>query len=685
MGFFSSLFKTTTTAISIITKPIVSTTISVVETVTEPIVDVTTTVIDTITEPIKTVIEPIVESTEYFVAPMINTMDSLTHTQENIDKLTSMFVTFNTTMQTAIQMNEKQLQTILHLSSDIGTMADRIGDMSDRIIITQQIQSPNFVASENNAIAFISLATSNTTTLSVNNDALNVIPDITSSMTSTTNSMFQASIDAFEGVTSMISPLSTPTLPWITSLSNETSIGTMLLSMSQTMQSMMSLSTQYANTVIQLTHDIGTMAQRIGDMSDRIIETKELQDENFIATEENFLTAVGMIAAPSDDGEMNTLPDSTAIISMDDVAPATTINPDPVDRTSGFETILSASDAIGQLADGIGSTADLMVDRNINPEAYIATALNSTDGVLNLDNTSITQMTSEFNTLISRMSLSILTAGSALDAMVAMFDSANEIIRTMITINERFVNTVLALSDDIGTMADRIGDMSDRIVETQGILSPTYQGESLPSVSTDSVALTGASLINEETTVPVEMSMLTNMTESLGNVLVQMGTHSAIDNETFFDIFESMFVTANETMQMMSDVNSTYLNAILKLSDDIGLMSERIGEMSDRILQTQVLQSENFLATEENFLEGVSLLIDTDNLEPDNTQAIILTFNDVIKEEPATDLTALLPETTDGITKTQTTVIEAVSVNTASRSEIASLTITIEPTSDIII
>ena len=65
-------------------------------------------------------------------------------------------------------------------------------------------------------------------------------------------------------------------------------------------------------------------------------------------------------------------------------------------------------------------------------------------------------------------------------------------------------------------------------------------------------------------------------------------------------------------------VNETYLNAMLRLSDDIGTMADRIllmsdqiiatesqiGTMADRILETQTLQNQNVALTQANLLKA---------------------------------------------------------------------------------
>ncbi len=52
----------------------------------------------------------------------------------------------------ATKNNEISQESMLQLSKDIGTMADRIGTMSDRIVDTQVIQSKNFNATQKNML-----------------------------------------------------------------------------------------------------------------------------------------------------------------------------------------------------------------------------------------------------------------------------------------------------------------------------------------------------------------------------------------------------------------------------------------------------------------------------------------------------------------------------------------------------
>jgi len=70
--------------------------------------------------------------------------------------------------------------------------------------------------------------------------------------------------------------------------------------------------------------------------------------------------------------------------------------------------------------------------------------------------------------------------------------------------------------------------------------------------------------------------------------------------------------------QENENINTTYVNSMLRLADDIGKMADRIGEMADRILftekqigimadrilETQRIESYNLDITEANLLEA---------------------------------------------------------------------------------
>ncbi|QOR60963.1 hypothetical protein ACM66Z_05750 [Sulfurovum sp. ST-21] len=81
---------------------------------------------------------------------------------------------------------------------------------------------------------------------------------------------------------------------------------------------------------------------------------------------------------------------------------------------------------------------------------------------------------------------------------------------------------------------------------------------------------------------------------------------------------QNLLSISNQLVNNSSTANTEYINAMLRLSDDIGKMADRIGEMADRIvatelqigimadriLETQKLQNENIALTQANILKA---------------------------------------------------------------------------------
>jgi len=87
------------------------------------------------------------------------------------------------------------------------------------------------------------------------------------------------------------------------------------------------------------------------------------------------------------------------------------------------------------------------------------------------------------------------------------------------------------------------------------------------------------------------------------------------------DILNTSINILNVSVQLAEEgenINTTYVNAMLRLSNDIGKMADRIGKMADRILfteeqigkmsdrivESQKIQSNNLLLTEANLLQA---------------------------------------------------------------------------------
>jgi hypothetical protein len=476
--------------------------------------------------------------------PVLPPLSSVTATK-NMETIAEMFETFNVTAQEMIHMNAEYLTTIQRLSDDIGTMADRIGDMADKIVDTQVIQSPNFLSTQANALAIMGV---------INNSHV-------SSQTSINSDIFSGLISTVQ--TSITLPsITVPTLPTI--VLPESSIATMFISFSETMKSMIDLNAQYLNTIIKLSNDVGKMTFRIGEMSDRIVDTMALQSDNFSATLSN--------------------------------ASALTSTPTGVTQTSVEQ-----------------STSNTTLENTT-----VAQQPSQAKSVSLIDS-----MSTSFYSLVDGITSSSQTSGDSLSGIVAMFNAANDIVRTMIEMNTQFLKTVLVFSDEIGVMADRIGEMADQIVQIQDDLSPAFvasqeavlgtpidntadavfasTNEGLQTISDSMIiALSGIQGGSNALVAPVDMSLIGEMTVGFVSMLQGISTSSLSDVN--MDNIAVMFETANETVRLMMGMNDEYMSAILRLSDDIGTMADRIDVMADRIVETQVIQSENFLATQENTL-----------------------------------------------------------------------------------
>ncbi len=101
-------------------------------------------------------------------------------------------------------------------------------------------------------------------------------------------------------------------------------------------------------------------------------------------------------------------------------------------------------------------------------------------------------------------------------------------------------------------------------------------------------------------------TIINDMSFNIINVMDTMVNMTSIMANTIdggMEMSASMFDTANETMQSMIEQGPLYMGTILSLSDDIG-------SMADKIIETQIIQSPNFLATQENTLNLINIMLD---------------------------------------------------------------------------
>jgi len=105
---------------------------------------------------------------------------------------------------------------------------------------------------------------------------------------------------------------------------------------------------------------------------------------------------------------------------------------------------------------------------------------------------------------------------------------------------------------------------------------------------------------------PVEDSNI----ETMQNTLLQ--------SQELLSASQNLLVISLQLLNSAETANTAYINAMLRLSDDIGTMADRIGEMADRIiatelqiglmadriLETQRIQSQNLALTQANLLKA---------------------------------------------------------------------------------
>lgn len=235
-------------------------------------------------------------------------------------------------------------------------------------------------------------------------------------------------------------------------------------------------------------------------------------------------------------------------------------------------------------------------------------------------------------------------------------------------------NRILEMADRILTMADNIGTMADRILITQQLQNSnialsqaallTTQGNmvqmsnSLSSIgynltlgmlSDDTQALVNhmASVLTS-TNMASELSVLETATSQVLNRAVDLYTSAMLDSQNashyingdtltllgdLSNIHKALAIALDNYAQAVQQLAPITDNAILaeatasmlRLTQDIGLMSDRImemtdkiivmadniGVMADRIVETQNIQQSNVLLTESSLLAAQATVINT--------------------------------------------------------------------------
>lgn len=296
-----------------------------------------------------------------------------------------------------------------------------------------------------------------------------------------------------------------------------------------------------------------------------------------------------------------------------------------------------------------------------------------------------TALSIDLETLVALDDLSNLSVSIAARTKVLSQDLGNLAVAADLFEYEASLAAMLVLSDDIGTMADRIGEMADRIlvmadnigvmadriiitqqlqttniVLTQASLLTTQQNVIALSDSIDTLGYNVglAGLVNDVNALNTSMGGVTltetNMDTELATVETDIGLYLSQVDTLYGRIIQDSAIasqyTDGDTLTMLGDLSSTHkalavslegyasavntlapatsipvlssaVDSMLRLSRDIGVMSDRIIEMADRI----IVMADNI---------GImsTRIVDTQTLQQGNadlTQASLLTATNV--------------------------------------------------------
>jgi len=248
------------------------------------------------------------------------------------------------------------------------------------------------------------------------------------------------------------------------------------------------------STMLQLSNDIGTMADRIlemadkilimadniGLMADRIITTQQIQSDNLaltqasiLTTQQNLLTLVSVINSSDYNAAFNAQTASGNLLSMNIGATVLTV----FNMASQWSDI--ATD-INSLKAQIEATHDAIKLAAASNTVYV-----DTDSYAALANMSI--MVSSVS--IATQGLALATEGlSPLTGNVTLSDSMGSILQLSADIGV-MADRILEMGNLILAMADNIGLTADQIIATQQLQNANYAATLASVQATQEVAV----------------------------------------------------------------------------------------------------------------------------------------------------------------------------------------------------
>ncbi|MGE0738472.1 hypothetical protein, partial [Sulfurimonas sp.] len=563
--------------------------------------------------------------------PMISMMDTMMNTMDgNMEVIASMFDTANGTMQSMISQSPLYMQTMLTLSDDIGAMADRIGEMADRIVDTQVIQSENFLATQENALLLMNMLLQNQESLI----AQMGVEDFSAMM---------ANLEKVDTVISSmnLSELSAESI-FASQLYMQTSSGDMIaVSESDLMQLDGSVDiTQFLNgnqllvgytipnatsmnlndlmrytTLIQgggfdmsglPMFDLSTGSASITDMSSMMSSMIGMfMGSGFTQSDSIDASMMDPFMAMMESfmGGMDSMPMDEFSVMMQEMMGV-------MSQSGMTDSMMQMSDSMmGMMS---GSLSAMPLD---SFNAMMSTMMQSFGNSMSVGDTPMDAMAYTMGSMM----LSFMEGMTGAEGDMA----AHEFARTMGEMMHQFMVGVTGSRDEpAAAMGEMMGSM---------------MGAFMTSVTGDAEDPLG-------TFMDVMTTMMTRFMNDFSSSAAQVMEPMAdvmqvmlIGIQGNTDYISSMFAMMNETAQDMIEMSPEYMATILRLSDDIGLMADRIGEMADRIVETEVIQSANFLATQQNTMELITMLSEDSSYEQMMGESFSMVMDNLLKLQSAMD------------------------------------------------
>ncbi len=545
---------------------------------------------------INSIIDPIIS--------MMNTM--LTSMEGNIETIEAMFAINSETMQSMIEMSPEYMATILRLSDDIGLMADRIGEMADKIVQTQVIQSPNFLSTQENAIRLIEILLSEPDSIQSMAGFDTLLWNITQAATdmqTMSESIIQSGLQIIpsnlyiqdsDGTLGIIQEndliLSDGSTVDVSGFLDGRSVfaGYMIPDAS---------SMSFSNLL-----DLNTMIQS---------QNYSLQDLPMILTENGMFSIAQMSNMMSFIMGMFIGVQFTPINGTID---SSTIS----EMTEPFMSMMEIF--IGSMnMDAMMPMMDLIMENMISimsdPD-MVESLPHTTQTIIDSISAAMTSMPVEsfeqaMGLMMDAFTSEVLTDGNPLDNTAKMIGSMMYAFIEGMTGNTGDVpehEFAITMGEMINQFMVGLTGSGDNFAQTLGNMMGSMTGSMMAGITSDDITpLQSFTNIMSDMIGRFINDMSTNMTSIMDPISSLLDTMiTMIDGN--METLKTMFDSTSQMTENMIDMSPEYMTTILRLSDDIGLMADRIGEMANKIVQTQVIQSPNFLSTQENALNLVDMI-----------------------------------------------------------------------------